>query len=196
MIFPRSIGYAIASVLKWTSVLLFTLWGGALLALAVYDLREYEPRRAEIDAMLNAAGPLERSPPPLLAELQRANSKGYVASLATRHILGDLDRESPRMRTLARMRRELMWIPLVKGHLSEDEQLLIDRSHVFLGQRTCGFEAGALAVYGRPLNRLSDLELAELVVIARWPTRFRNPQNSADLAKAASALLEQVRTAR
>jgi len=192
----RAIGYGIATALKWLSILLFALSGGALVTLGGYDLVEYEPRRAEVQALLERAAPAERSPPPVLRDLQRADARGQIHMRATRMLLYELDHDAPPMRTVDRLRRELMWTQLVKIHLSTEEQLLIDRSRVFLGQRTYGFEAGARSVFGRPLDRLSDQELAELVVIARWPSRFREPRHRADRAKAASALLAEVRSAR
>jgi hypothetical protein len=192
----RTIGYGIAAALKWLSMLLFTFSGGALVTLGVYDLLEYEPRRAEIQALLERAAPAERSPPPVLRDLQRADARGQVHMRATRVVLHELDRDALPMQTLQRMRRQLIWTQLGKVHLAEEEQLLIERSRIFLGQRSYGFEAGARSVFGRPLDRLSDQELAELVVIARWPSRFRDPIHSADRAKAASALLAQVRSAR
>jgi hypothetical protein len=195
MNFVRSIGYGIAAVLKWLSILLFTLSGSALVTLGVYDLVEFEPRRAEIDAMLSAGDPLDRFPPNLLPALQRADANGNVAPPAARAILIQVDCVDGRCGPNWQI-RWLLWSGLVKMHLSESEQLLIVRPRVFFGKGVSGYAAGALSVYGRPLNQLSDYELAELVVIARWPTRYRNPESSAHVAKAASELLQQVRTAR
>ena len=192
----RSTGYRLASVLKGISILLFAFTGGALIALVVYDLVEFEPRRTEIRNMLDSVSPLERSPPPMLSKLQRADARGMEALLATRVILLQLDRDAPAMRTLTRIRREFLWLQLVKVHLSESEQMLVYRSRAFMGQRSHGFEAGALSVFARPLDRLSNQELAELVVLPHWPYRYRRPEYSADRAKAASALLDRVRTAR
>src|SRR5690349_20041837 len=47
------------------TIALSTLVLGVIAGLLIYDLVQIHPHRAEIDAMLAAADPLERNPPPL-----------------------------------------------------------------------------------------------------------------------------------
>ncbi len=191
----HALAYTVARLLRWLSFLLFTTAGAIALGLAIYDLREFHPRRAEIDAMLAAAKPLERSPPRMLIQLQLADAREAVASRTSRLILFELDRGVGQRPTLEWKSRSLLWVWLVDLHLSEQEQLLIMRTFAFSGYRRYGFEDGALEFFGRPLDRLSELELAELVVLARWPSRYRTSERAEFRARAAAELLERVRSA-
>src|SRR6476646_7796304 len=56
--------------LKRLTIALSTLVLGVITGLLIYDLVQIRPHRSEIAAMLAAADPLERNPPPLLPRLQ------------------------------------------------------------------------------------------------------------------------------
>jgi membrane peptidoglycan carboxypeptidase len=65
-----------------------------------------------------------------------------------------------------------------------------------MGNGDYGFQASATKEYGRPLSELDDLQLAKLVVIARWPTYYRHQAQAGKLEQAAERLLSQVRPGR
>lgn len=176
-------------LLKWFGLVFVVTALGSFL---VYDLVQFQPRRHEIDALLEADGP-EKNPPPSLLRLQRADARGHITVAATRSLLQELDRGSARLTTAAYVRRSLLWHLLVKIHLSDDEQFLVERRLAFFGKDLRGYEAGSRSIFGRSLDRLSEQELAELVVIARWPTRFRDPTYSEQVRVWAQLLLSQAR---
>ena len=76
----------------------------------------------------------------------------------------------------------------------EDEQLRIVLSRQLMGGRVPGYADGALDVFGRPLDELDDLELAQLVVITHWPSRLRKPEYADDRESAARSPLTRSRS--
>jgi membrane carboxypeptidase/penicillin-binding protein PbpC len=117
----------------------------------------------------------------------------HLSMSAARLLLFELEVRKPKQGMRGWHRTYFLWWMLVKLHLSEDEQLAIICSKTFLGRRSYGFEAGAQAYFQRPLARLTDAELATLVVIARSPSRWQRPRSHDDLLKARDGLLARVR---
>jgi len=163
-----------------------------LAAFVFYDLTRFQPHASEIARIVAAAHPNESSPPEMLRKLLR-EPRGDVSLNASRLLILKLKPRASRRGNLAWQSTSLLWWLLVKLHLSEDEQLAIICSTSLLGRRTYGFEAGANTFFDRPLNRLTDSELATLAVRAHSPTRWQRPDRQDDLAKAADNLLARAR---
>jgi hypothetical protein len=181
--------------LKLTGGVLAFLAVVAASAFAIYDLRHFQPRRAQIDALLAAAHPLDREPPLALLALQEFERADRAACRTTQLLSTEIDIEELR-RGANRLVHALMWLQLANLHLSHEEQMLLDRSRTYFGQGAVGYAEGAHRRFGRPLDALTDIELAQLVVVARWPRRLQAPEQ-ADLVRiAAQRLLEQARAAR
>ena len=194
---PGSIGTLhhmfLARLLKGLIIAIATFVAGCLLAFGIYDLTEFQPHHVEIDAMLAAAHPLERKPPAILPRLQEANNGEWQTLNATRVVLWEIDSDRMRQSHTRRGIRELLWHALLQIHYSHAELLQIERSKIFLGNRAYGYAAGALSVFGRPLDQLDDTELARLVVIARSPSRIRQPDRVQMRESAAAVLLTRAR---
>ena len=135
-----------------------------LLAFLYYDVTEFQSRRDDIAQLIAAAHPAERAPPALLRRLLLTEHHGDLSSKAARLLLFKLDVPGAWRRGLSRQGNSALWWLLVRLHLSKDEQLAIVCSSTFLGRRAYGFEAGAQAYFQRPLIRLTDRELATLVI--------------------------------
>lgn len=195
MSIAKRLAYGLAYTLRGISFCMFAISLALVVTVVVYDIREFQPRRPEIDAMLAAAKPLERSPPPLLVALQRAGSRGNIDWLATRLILKKIDRDVPRMSSLAWQFRWWCLAKAVDLHLSENEQMRIVLSRESMGGDIYGYADGALDVFGRPLDELDDMELAQLVAITHWPSKFRKPEFEEARESAAKSLLTRVHSA-
>jgi membrane peptidoglycan carboxypeptidase len=74
--------------------------------------------------------------------------------------------------------------------LSDTDQLRIIVGTAYLGGDRRGFPAASQARYGRPLARLSTLELATLVTISRAPSYFLT--DSTRLAAGRDALIAKL----
>lgn len=167
----------------------------ALGAFAIYDLVEFQPRKSKIAEMIANADELDRSAPAPLERLIRMDHGGTLPWLVTRSVISEIDRGEGRFGQPG-IARQILWRILIGLHLSQADQLIIDRSSTYLGKSAHGYASGAMSVYGKPLNQLNETELATLVVIARWPRLNRAPERAADVARAAEALVARVRTAR
>lgn len=163
-----------------------------LLGFLYYDLTRFQPHADEIAQLIDGAHPNERSPPPMLRKLLQ-EPRGDLSLEASRSLIYKLEPGSTRG-NLKWKSTSLLWWLLVKIHLSEEEQLTIVCSTAFLGKRAYGFEAGANTYFYRPLNRLTDIELATLAMRARRPLWWQQADKQDVLAKAAQTLLERVRS--
>ncbi len=181
-------------------LLTFTLTLGlavllAILSLAVYDLRVFQPHRAEIAAIVSLAQPSEKQPPPALIDLLETEYRGDFSAIVSRTLLFDLRTPESTYRNLDSAISSLLWRQLVRIHLSHDEQRTILCSRIFLGRRAYGFSAGAREWFGKPLDALDESELASLVVVQRWPSYFARPENAARRQRARDDLLKRKRAA-
>ena len=171
--------------------LLVILAGVAFAAFVLYDLFAFQTRRDEINGLIAAAHPLDRSPPQALQVLLRVEHPDLAMS-SSRVLLYDLFPVNYRS-TLQRQAQWAAWSLLVRIHLGESEQLALLCSRSYLGRQGHGYQAAALSVYSRGLDQLDERELATLVVIARSPGKYRRPDRADDLALAADALLRRSR---
>jgi hypothetical protein len=174
---------------KWIANIVAGICAALALAFLCYDHLSFQPRRAEIDALIAAAHPLDRLPPGTLRNLLLAESGDDLSLLASREVLFSLN-AVPRDQLAWHVKSALWWL-LVRLHLSEDEQISIVCSQTLLGKRTYGFQAGAQSAFGRDLDALNELELATLVVYARMPTRYREPERADDVRKASLNLIDR-----
>lgn len=176
-------------------------WGLAIVilvpmaGLAYYDLTRFQPHADQISRIVADAHPDERSPPGILRRLLE-EPRGELSLEASRLLIFRLNPDAARQGNLVWQRTSFLWWLLTKAHLSEAEQLTIVCSTTFLGQRAYGFEAGANAFFNRPLDRLTDFELATLAVRARSPSRWQQADRQDELAMAADNLLARARGAR
>ena len=152
-------------------------WGIAIIVLVpllgflYYDLTEFQPRKDDIAELIARAPPGERTPSAMLRHLLITEDRGDISLTTSRLLTYRLDVYPEGQRTLERKRTDYLWWRLVRLHLSEEEQLAIICSSIFLGRRAYGFEAAANAYFRRSLDELSEAELATLVVLARRPSR-------------------------
>ena len=165
-----------------------------LLCFAYYDLTEFQPRRDEIAKVIADAHPDERSPPAMLRRLQLTEYRGDLSWGAARLLLYTLDVPDKWLRGSNWHMHGALWWVLVRVHLSEQEQMAIHCSRTFLGRRSYGFEAGARAYFERPLDQLTDAQLATLVVVARWPSRWNRPGDFDEIAAPRDRLLAHTRS--
>jgi len=176
-------------VLGWgLSIALFVPLAGFL----YYDLTRFQPHADEIAQLIDAAHPNDRSPPAMLRKLLR-EPRGDLSLEASRLLIYKLEPGSTRG-NLKWQSTSFLWWLLAKVHLSDDEQLTIICSTTFLGKRAYGFEAGANTFFHRPLDRLTDIELATLAMRARRPSWWQLANKQEVLAKAAETLLDRVRS--
>jgi len=165
-----------------------------LLCFAYYDLTEFQPRRDDIARLIAPAHPDERSPPAMLRKLLLTDQHGDPSWTVTRILLSDLEVPRGMRGGLGWHGTGFLWWQLVRIHLSHEEQLVILCSRSFLGRRAYGYEAGARAYFGRPLDQLTDAELATLVVVARWPSRWNQPEAFNEIAAPRDRLLAHTRS--
>jgi hypothetical protein len=181
-------------VLKWILNTVVGLCAALALAFLCYDHLAFQPRRAEIDALITSAHPLDRHPPAALLDLLRVDLDGNLSSLAARQVLDSLN-AVPRG-NLAWQTKWALWWMLVRLHLSPDEQIAVVCSRTFFGKGIVGFQSAARGIFGRDLDELNELELAALVVHSRWPSRYRDPARAQDLQNATRALISRAHPAR
>lgn len=178
-------------VLGWSVAIVVLV---PLLAFFYYDLTEFQPRKDEIAQLIAAAPPGERSPPEMLRRLHLTEYRGDLSWGAARMLMYKLDVPDEWRGGMDWQMNWALWWLLVRVHLSENEQLTILCSTTFMGRQSYGFEAGAQAYFHRPLDQLADEELATLVVIARWPSRWSQPEKLDDIAGPRDNLLEHTRS--
>jgi len=166
-----------------------------LIGFVYYDLTRFQPHSEQISRIISDAHANERSPPTMLRKLLK-EPRDDLSLDASRLLVFELEPDATRQGNFVWQRTSFLWWLLVKVHLSEDEQRTIICSTSFLGQRVYGFEAGANKFFDRPLDRLTDFELATLAVRAHSPSRWQQAERQDELTKAADNLLARVRGTR
>ena len=85
-------------------------------------------------------------------------------------------------RTYIRKAKEAMLALKLEQLLTKDEILELYLNKIFLGHRTYGFSAAAMAYYGKPLNDLDVSQYAMLAALPKAPSRV-NPITNPESAK-------------
>jgi hypothetical protein len=168
----------------------------ALIAFVAYDFAAFQSRRDDIDAIVAAAHPDERTPPTPLKELLLVDLRNNESWAATRILLHQLPVPQVLRGGLGWHATGVLWTQLVRFHLSADERLAIICARSYMGQRMIGFEAAAQHYFQRPLALLGEPELATLVVIQRWPSRHGSPGFLTRLSEPRDELLKRAAAAR
>jgi Transglycosylase len=169
-------------------------WGVAgivltvLLAFSCYDVTEFQSRRDDIAKLIAYAHPAERLPPAALRRLMLTDGRDGLSIDTARILVFELDEPATRRGMAAWHATSFRWWLYVRLHLSTEEQLAITCGKTFLGRRAYGFEAGAQRYFQRPLTRLTEKELALLVILGRRP-HWDRPERREGLVAARDALL-------
>lgn len=179
-------------MLAWGSAFIVTV---PLLAFLYYDVTEFQTRRDDIGQLIAAAQPAQRTPPEMLRKLLLTEHHGDLSLEAARLLLFKLDVPNAWLHGMSWQLNSSLWWLLVRMHLSADEQLTIICSSTFMGRRAYGFEAGAQTYFERQLTRLTDKELATLVIYPRSPGRWNRPGRGEDLIVARDGLLARANAA-
>ena len=177
---------------RWFRLLMWNLAGAAialLLAFLYYDITEFESRRGEIAQLIADGHPAERRPPGTLRRLLLTEHRGDLTVSVTRILLNDLQVPWVTHGQLGWAFTRLLWHRLVRLHLSQEEQLAVLCSRSFLGRRSYGYETAAQRYFQRPLDRLTQQELALLVVLSRWPSHWERVDHRDGILRARDALM-------
>jgi hypothetical protein len=150
--------------------LLFASVGLPLGAYVVYDLTQFQPRRSEIDAIIEGAAPQDRAPPEpvraMLTAVLPSGPSGYAARLLAR-ALGAIPEHNS---VLGWHLNSALWWSLVRIHLSEDEQVAVILTLAPTGPDRRGFTSTALELYQRRPSELSPPEIAAIFALIRAPS--------------------------
>jgi transglycosylase-like protein len=180
------------NALKWIANGMLGFVAAIVVAFLCYDGVAFQSRRADIDALIAAAHPLDRHPPAPLRDLLMTSQGNDLSIVSSRQIVLALQTAPPK--GLAWHSKSALWWILVRMHLSQDEQLAIVCSRTYLGNQNRGFQAGAVRNFGRNLDALSEWELATLVVYSGWPNRYSDPERAQDLREATVSLISRTHT--
>jgi hypothetical protein len=158
---PMKTIFVTVSILIITPVMLF----------AGYDLLAFQPQRPRIEALIAGAAEDERSPPRELVTLVRTSMRGKVSMQATRVIVSDLPAPHVAHGMLGWHLTNLLWIPLVKLHISDHDQISLLLARADMGNGVTGYSAAARFYFHKGLSKLSTEETAKLVAIGKAPSR-------------------------
>lgn len=151
--------------------LLAVLVGLPLVAYAAYDLTQFQPRRSEIDAILQRAAPQDRSPPEQVVRMLKVSEQRYGPSVYAARLLGqELNAVPPRGSMLGWHINSALWWSLVSLHLTEEEHIAAFLSLAPTGKDRKGFTTTALALYQRQPAELSLAEVATIMALIRQPS--------------------------
>lgn len=153
------------SALTATALLLLL----AVAAFATYDMQVFQPRRTQIDALLQRAPAEDRAPPALIRRyLLAAHPSGaQPTSNVARMLLARLEVSRERGMLDWHM-HEFLWSLLVRLHLSQDETLGL---YAALSYNGAGHGLSQLSqrLYAKPLSALSEPEAATVVAVLWSP---------------------------
>ncbi len=138
-----------------------------VLSVGLYDVKQFEPRRHEIDQLLASASDEDRHPPEVIKNFIALSSGPSVPDFAVaRYFVQRQGRGQLRWSLEA-----TLWGLLLKLHYSFDDRLALFCTLSYTGQRVYGLNNAALNRYGKPLSQLSDKESAAIVLLLKSPTR-------------------------
>lgn len=132
------------------------------------DVRSFRPRLPEIRKIIEVQKAATPVLPPFLISCLRAEGapdQHTVGCLLSQFGLDDTT-------SLHRHARTLLWTGSLQWHLSEEERDLLHCAFMSDGAGGMGIHHLASRLFGRPVERLTDSELAALAVASRSPTRF------------------------
>ncbi|MEB1529268.1 transglycosylase domain-containing protein [Xanthomonas sp. WHRI 7945] len=152
----------------------------AIAAFACYDMVAFQPRRAEIQALLQRAPAQDRDPPALIRRYILASHQAdYPPTAAVaRMLLARLD-VSRDGGMLAWHARTVLWDRLVWLHLSQDEIMAL---YTTLSYNGSGYGLSQLSqrLYAKPLSALSEPEAATVVAILWSPGLYLSDRSRLD----------------
>ncbi|WP_369934112.1 transglycosylase domain-containing protein [Xanthomonas tesorieronis] len=140
----------------------------AAAAFATYDMQVFQPRRTQIDALLQRAPAEDRAPPALIRRyILAAHPPGAPSSNVARMLLARLEVSREHGMLQSHM-HELLWSLLVKLHLSQDEILGLYAALSYNGAGH-GLSQVSQRLYAKPLSALSEPEAATVVAVLWSP---------------------------
>ena len=155
-------------ILKWIGVILLLLALAPVLAYVVYDLTQFQPRRDEIAAIIEAAAPQERQPPSSVLRMLAVSAPNGSSPYANRLLMLALESRTERRMGYQHI-AELLWWSLMRLHLSEAEQVTIFLTLAPTGPDRKGFSKTAAELFQRDPSELTVDELATLFALIRHP---------------------------
>jgi hypothetical protein len=165
----------------------------ALAAFVSYDMRVFQPRRAQLQALLQQASPEERAPPASIRRyLLASDPSGQPPSAAVARMLVARFGVS-RGGMLAWHAHTLLWERLLLLHLSQDEILALYGSLSYNGFGH-GLSGLSQRLYAKPLRALSDPEAATVVAVLWAPVPLL--RDAERLERRRALLMERARAAR
>ncbi|WP_369940219.1 transglycosylase domain-containing protein [Xanthomonas medicagonis] len=166
----------------------------AFAAFVSYDMRVFQPRQAQIQALLQRAPAEERVPPALIRRYILATyaTGASPSSSVARMLLGRLE-VTREQSMLGWHTHEVLWDLLVRLHLSQDEILGL---YATLSYNGAGYGLSQLSqrLYAKPLSALSEPEAATVVAVLWWPQAYL--RDRARLERRRDLLMARAREAR
>jgi hypothetical protein len=154
-----------------------------LIAFLGYDLFEYQPRREDIQRLLAAATPEEKSPPPAMSRMLNAAYKkkdfAYLPYQAARILIKELGIYREGGSISHWHATGTLWTALGALHLSKQEQATLVYSRSYLGKGVYGYSALSQSLFQRPMSALSPSEAATLVVVSFHSGLLESPDRLA-----------------
>ena len=176
------------NVLRGALIVLAMLSAASVLIIAAVDLAIYEPHATEIRAIIAQASPEDRTPPELVQDMVHASEpRGIYWQLARilNYKFGS-SRQGPN-----RLISELLWGPLLRMHLSSEEQMSLYCSLIYVGDYGNGLSAASLGLFHKPLSELTRQEAAMVAAYPWGPQYFNRHPNS--LRERGNSLLQRSR---
>jgi hypothetical protein len=158
--------------LRWLLIIPALLVGAPIVAFGAYDLISFQSRTDQIQALIDNAPPEDRVPPPFVSRLVRASERYGVSNQLARILITRLDVIPPQSHSMTRLFTEVMWLQLIQLHLSEQQQMALYCSQVYVGDYGHGLTAASTGMFHKPLSALSPTEAATIVAIPFAPKLF------------------------
>ena len=147
-----------------------------VISFLAYDAVVFQPRQAEIQALLDRAPPEDRNPPAairryiLAAHIGGAPPSTHVARQLLTHL--DMPRNKGMLGWHARF---ALWDRLVSLHMPQDKVLAL---YSTLSYNGAGYGLSALSqrLFSKPLSALSEPEAATVVAVLWAPSMYLRDQ--------------------
>ncbi len=151
-------------IIKYFIAVILALLLLPVVAFFSYDFVVFQPRVAEIKAILEQVDPQDRNPPASIPRYIRAAGE-QPSRFAARLLLERFNLR--RNGSVPWHLRYMLWEKLVSLHLSESEIL-----GLYLSLSNDGFNAASRRLFDKPLDKLTDEESATLVAFFRAPAFY------------------------